>query len=356
DIDHVIIPEFRKSSKPDLALILDKIKTNSDLLFTLAPLDEVRKDLELEVEEVYWLNFLAFESDGNFFKTLTIIKDVSKFHFQNVLEAFHQTDINFEELNQIVDWQSVLTRYGDISKFNLYTIYGLIPIRKDKEKKNVALQLFKSILENRKIEKEQIFQFFSELILCHYYGRYNSYTNVNDYSQKGNRSRQEYFIWAVRDSVFKYLAFIHVLKKLNLIDMEQEEKTVSAHKSNNDFHENIQNFFVRMDYNNSQKAMFFLGRMLNAVTYLQKDKNKTVIDKINYNGMDRDDIIRLRVDLFEKAKQYGKTEKVKFKDSHIGQHFNFVQWNKNPHEAVFFTLTGHSFGLVKQQDTNSKNN
>ncbi|MDZ7691707.1 MAG: TM1802 family CRISPR-associated protein [Balneolaceae bacterium] len=79
-----------------------------------------------------------------------------------------------------------------------------------------------------------------------------------------------------------------------------------------------------------------------------------MIDKINYNGMDRDDIVRLRVDLFEKAKQYGKPDKVKFTDSHFGQHFNFEHWDMNPQEAVFFILTGYSFGIVKQQDSNSK--
>jgi len=192
-------------------------------------------------------------------------------------------------------------------------------------------------------------------MLCHYYGRYGSYTNVYDYSQNGNRNRQSYFTWAIRDSVFKYLAFIQVLKKLNLIDMEQQQETVPE-EGTNDFDQKIENFFRRMDFNEQQKAMFFLGRMLNAVAYLQQGKNKTVIDKINYNGMDRDDIVRLRVDLFEKAKQYGKPENVKFTDSHFGQHFNFEHWDMNPQEAVFFILTGYSFGIVNQQDSNPKNN
>lgn len=137
--------------------------------------------------------------------------------------------------------------------------------------------------------------------------------------------------------------------------MEQEQQAVPAEEVINDFEQKIESFFRRMDFNDRQKAMFFLGRMLNAVTYLQHDKNKTVIDKVNYNGMDRDDIVRLRVDLFEKAKQYGKPEKVVFSDSHFSQHFDFEHWNMNPQEAVFFILTGYSFGIVKQQDSNSKN-
>src|SRR5699024_6987465 len=130
------------------------------------------------------------------------------------------------------------------------------------------------------------------------------------------------------------------------------DQPIPTDKADISYSDRIEAFFNLMDFNDEQKAMFFLGRMLNAVAYLQKDKNKTVIDKVNYNGMDRDDIMRLRIDLFEKAKQYGKPEKVKFSDSHFGQYFNFSHWDMSPQEAVFFILTGYSFGIVKQQDAN----
>jgi CRISPR-associated protein Csh1 len=348
DVDHVIIPQFIHEENLDIGLMLNKLKAKSDLLFSFQALDELSKDIGIEADEIYWINFLAFESDGNYFKTLELIKDVSNFHFQDVIKTFNEIDWEFKKLSNIVNWEAAKKNYGKIGKFNLNTVYGLIPIRKDKEKKNIALQLFKTILEQRKIEREQLFQFFSELMLCHYYERYESYTNVRQYGK-------DYFGLAIRDNVFKYLAFIQVLKKLNLIDMEQERKTVPAKEGVNNFDQKIDAFFKRMDFNDRQKAMFFLGRMLNAVAYLQKEKKKTVIDKINYNGMDRDDIVRLRVDLFEKAKQYGKSEKVKFTDSHFGQYFNFERWIMNPQEAVFFILTGYSFGIVKQQNSNSKN-
>ena len=355
DVDHVIIPQFIHQEELDLDMMLDRLKTKTDMLFSFQALDDTTKNIELETDTVYWLNFMAFESDGNFFKTMEVIKDVSKFHFQNVLEAFKEIHWEFGRLENVVDWPSVMKTYGDDSRLNLYSVYRVIPVRKNKEKKNIALQLFKTILEQRRVEKDLLFDLFSELILCHYYGRYGSYTNIQDYSQKGARNRQQYFTWAIRDSVFKYLAFIQVLKQLNLIDMEQEHETVPAEEAVNNFEQKIEHFFKRMDFNHQQKAMFFLGRMLNAVAYLQQGKNKTVIDKVNYNGMDRDDIVRLRVDLFEKAKQYGKPEKVVFSDSHFGQHFNFEHWAMNPQEAVFFILTGFSFGIVKQEDSNSKN-
>ena len=340
-LDHVLLPLFLDSSKIDWEMALDKLKTDSDLLFSFNALSELTKNIESKIADTYWITFLAFESDGNFFKTINLIKDVSKFHFQHVIETFQQVDWQMREMKEVLDWDAASMDYGKIGQFNLNSVYGLIPIRKDKEKRNKALLLFKAILENRKIELQQILSYFTELVSCHQYQRYASYTNIKEY---GN----EYFGIAIRDSVFKYHAFIQVLTKLNLINMEQPTQPNSREDAGNDYEKSIADFFLKMQFTSPQKAMFFLGRMLNSVAYLQKDKSKTVIDKVNYHGMDKDDIVRLRKDLFEKAKQYGKPEKIIFNDSQFGSHFDFNNWNMSPEESVFFLLTGYSFGIIKK--------
>lgn len=347
NIPHLIIPEFSSWNKVDIDLALKKIADQGDLLFSSDIAEDLFKNYETFSEGVYWVNFIAVDSDGQSFKALNEIKDVSEPYLSKVIKVFKDVDLEFQDLSDVVNWQKVKEVYGKAGYFNFKTIYGLIPVGKE-NKRNSALNVFKAIMEQRTIEKEQLFQYFCELILCHYFERYEGYVNIRRYEK-------DYFGLAIRDSVFKYLAFIQVLKKLNLIDMEQQQEIVRE-EITNEFDQKIEDFFQRMDFNEQQKAMFFLGRMLNTVAYLQQGKNKTVIDKINYNGMDRDDIVRLRVDLFEKAKQYGKPEKVKFTDSHFGQHFNFEHWDMNPQEAVFFILTGYSFGIVNQQDSNSKNN
>jgi len=124
-----------------------------------------------------------------------------------------------------------------------------------------------------------------------------------------------------------------------------EETQVSPTETGNKYDEAIQGFFEKMQLNRPQQAMFYLGRMLNTVEFIQKGKKKTVIDKVNFNGMDRDDIQRLRLSLIEKAKQYSKVGKIIFTDSKFGDHFDYNQWNMNPQEAVFFLMTGYSFGI-----------
>lgn len=344
NLEHVILPQFQQNSHVDLEMALEGIHKKSDLLFNINRLDEFAKNVNLELDdEVFWVNFIAFESDGNFFKSTEIIKDVSNFHFSKLLKIFNDVNWEFREA-RFVDWDKVMTEYDYESKerlprnLNFNSIFKIIPLRKDKEKKNKALELFKTILENRKVNKETLHDYFVELILCHFYRRYGSYTNVQQYSQ-------EYFSFAVRDSVFKYHAFIQFLKKLHLIDMEDPNSNSAEEKSENKYEQAIQDFFSKMSLNTDQQAMFYLGRMLNTVEYIQKGKTKTVIQKVNFNGMDKENIQRLRISLIEKAKQYNAMGKVIFTDNEFGKHFNFNNWTLNPQEAVFFLLTGYSFGV-----------
>lgn len=336
NVDHVIIPQFQTNSKVDLEMTLNIIRIKSELLFGFYDLDYFVKNIDDEVDDIFWLNFLAYESDGNFFKSTELIKDVSIFHFQKVNKEFWKTHNEFLRVKGF-DWNTIITEYGVGKGFNLNSVYSLIPLRKEKEKKNKALSLFKSILENRKIEKETIFSYYCELILCHYYERYRSYTNIH-------KSSGDYLYFSIRNSTYKYLAFIEVLKKLNIIDMN-EDNNLTNEELGNKYDQAIHDFFVKMNFNQNQRAMFYLGRMLNAVEFIQKDKKKTVIQKVNFQGMDIDDIQRLRISLVDKAKQYNKMGKVVFTDRKFGELFDFNNWQMNPQEAVFFLLTGYSFGI-----------
>jgi CRISPR-associated protein Csh1 len=341
NIDHVIIPQFLESDDIDLELTLEQIKFKSDLLFSFKAFDHFVKDIEDEVPDIFWLNFVAYESDGNYFKSTETIKDVSSFHFQKIIQSFSDVHWQLKE-ESFLDWNNIMSEFGQEGRFfNFNSVYSLIPLRKEKEKKNKALDLFKSIFENRPVKKQTLFEYFCELMLCHYFERYNSYTNIP-------KSSKDYLKKSIRDSVFKYHAFIQVLKKLKLIDMNEETNLVPDEKVNK-YDQAIRDFFDKMQLNGHQQAMFYLGRMLNSVEFIQKGKKKTVIDKVNFNGMDRDDIQRLRISLIEKAKQYGKVGKIVFTDSKFGELFDFNSWKMDPQEAVFFLLTGYSFGITSKQ-------
>jgi CRISPR-associated protein Csh1 len=349
-IDHCIIPQFLSYSKVNIQDVLIRSFQHSELLFQTQVFTEFKNDIEdnIDSQEIFWINFFGFESDGNFFKTLNLIKDVSSLHLLKVIKIFRKIGQKMKILIGIVDWEAIMTEYIEKERkqveFNLQTMYYLIPQRKDKEKKNEALAIFKSILEQRKINPTQIYHHFCNLILCHYYKRYEAFKNIRKYGEDA-------FDFAIRDTLFKYLAFIQVLKHLNLlenmeINEENELDLVPLEESAPaDFTQKIELFFDQMKYSNAQKAMFYLGRMLSSVAYIQKEKKKTVLEKVNFNGMDKKDIQRLRLGLLEKAEQYKEIGKVIFNDSLFTKYFDYNNWNMSEQEAVFFLLSGYSFGI-----------
>ena len=119
-------------------------------------------------------------------------------------------------------------------------------------------------------------------------------------------------------------------------------------ESSTDFGDKVEEFFKRTGYSNSQKALFYLGRMLNTIAYQQTvkgHKSKPILNKLNFNGMDKKEIITLQYDLFEKARQYGIVDKIEFDNARFTEYFDYNNWSMKPEESLFFILSGYSFGL-----------
>ncbi len=351
-IDHCIIPAFLHSVEINFDQLIGKIKNNSDLLFNYKKeYESLESDFDFMGEGVFWVNFLGFESDGKSFKSTNEIKDISKTHFSNILHQLLQTEKDLSEINGM-QWNEVMT-YGkerNRYNFNLNTVYNLIPVRKGKKgllgKRNPALIFFKSILEQRKVTIQILFQHFVKLIQIHRFQKKDSY-QIRPIDRKN-------FDFAIRDSVFRYLAFIHFLIKLNLIDMESTTNSNKATFSKKEYKAAILNFFDKMNYDETQQGLFYLGRVLGSVAYAQfksGHKKKPILNTLNYNGMDLKAIKRLRASLMEKCLQYNKYDTLRKNE------FNFSLFNDlfNPEktlsaeENLFYLLSGYAFRLDNEK-------
>ncbi|TAE21054.1 MAG: hypothetical protein EAZ91_25680 [Cytophagales bacterium] len=357
-IDHCIIPQLLHKDQSDVETTLRTLSRKSDLLFQFNTYQEIAGDLDVETDNPYWITFLGFESDGNFFKTINVIKDVSRTHFEQLISAFGKLNNEWKTIPG-VNWASIMSMGKEQRplEFNLFTVYTLIPVRKDKEKKNEALNLFKQVLEKRPVERAKLFGYFKELILCHYYGRYGSYTNIRENTE---------FDFAIRNAVFQYLAFIDILKQFNLINsMDEshlnavEDITLDAPPEEQvlpEYQQKIEAYFTRMEYKPEHQALFYLGRVLNTVAqaqYKKEHKNKPVLKKLNYNGMDRDDIRRLYHDLWEKTQQYSLHRLTENTLSRFSMLFKHERWTMKPDEALFFILSGYAFFAGKTKASNN---
>ncbi|RMG75497.1 MAG: hypothetical protein D6722_01040 [Bacteroidetes bacterium] len=327
-LDHVIIPQVRghESDIVDFSE-LDSLKAKSDLLFRVPALNQMAEELEDAEPQLMWINFVGIESDGNYFKVNSLIKDVPSFHFQRLLKTTYQSHRLF------MPW------LGD-RRFNLNTVYGAIPIRKD-QKQNAALSLFAAILEQRQVSFRELMRHFVHLILCHRYGRYKAWANIYD------PQKEDYFDFLAKDAVFRYLAFIHTLRQLDQLKDHPFMHTEPT--SAQSFAESQEAFFAQLGYTEPQKALFHLGRALNRTAFAQGDKGnkKRVLEKVNYNGMDAKALLRLHNDLFEKAKQYDIVDKVSWDLAAFSRYFQPQGWDMNPQEALFFLLSGYTYRIKK---------
>lgn len=334
-ITHIVVPHFlhkdiQTFQLNELELYLDK---SSELLFGYESLDA---DIERSLPDVglFWINYIAFESDGNSFKVMNHIKDVNSNYLAQLTETFIKTGLEFQDY------------IGGKFPFNLRSVSNIIPVRDSgKSKINPALTLFKDILEQKPIQTEVLFTHFIELILCHWYGRYAAFKNIR---------KVDSIDYAIKDAVYKYSALIYTLKQLKLIYMEKEIPPSSEEqKSTTDFQRRVQTFFEKMNYSEEEKALFYLGRILSAVAYAQYKKgheSKPVLNKVNYNGMDADSILRLSLDLREKTRQYAIHDKTEWNFSEFTDRFNEKSWSLSKEQGVFYLMAGYSFGLTKSDN------
>ena len=334
-VSHIVVPNFlhkdlESFDLEQIKLFLDK---TGELLFHYQKLDT---DLDKNLPDVYlfWVNYIAFESDGNSFKVINHIKDINSAYLKKLIEVFGRTEFEFR--NYI----------GGQSLFNLQSIYRMIPIRDgQKSKVNPVLNLFNDILEQKPIRQDLIFDHFITLVLCHWYGRSRAYTNIGESNS---------FDFSIKDAVYKYSALIYALKQLNLIDMEKETAQQEVTDSpKTDFQKRVDHFFEKMDYSEYEKAMFYLGRVLSSVAYAQYKKgheSKPVLNKINFNGMDSQAVVRLSLDLSEKARQYTIHRETEWNFAHFREHFNDKDWPLTNEQNVFYLMAGYSFGLTKSDN------
>lgn len=329
--EHYIIPVFLDTENVDIKFELDHIQQMSEWVFLTKQLESTFESLGMESESsLYWINYIAYTSDGNSVKVINHIKDVSSVWFREIVRKDNEQS-------------TLISNYFNQKKSNLSTIYFAIPIRKDHEQKNDALKLLSQILEQRKVQRAKVFNHFTELILCHYYNRYRSYSNIT--------FKPESFDFAIRDSVIKYLFLINLLKSLKLTDMEENEKPFTESIESTD---KLQQFFRDMGYSPQQQALYWLGRIINKVgtaQYIKGHKQKPVLNKINYNGMDHSKIQRLYVDAFELSTQYKIVNEINYYSKMFSQAFpaDGKLWILSPQESVFYILSGFSLYFDNNQ-------
>ncbi len=332
---HVCIPRLPIGVDYDIK-DYTRLRSGTDLIFKVKYITDILSELDIQ-SDLYWLDFYGFESDGNFLKVTNHIRDVSGIHIQRLVKKFK-------------DSSKLLAGFLRGRFVNLGTMYYLIPIRKEL-KANQALELCKMVLEGRPVQESRLWQHFTDLVLCHWYGRYKAYANITE------PKRDDIIDLLLREAVFSYHAFRHALINLNLLIMEPNQMMENK-KNWTQIEAETQEFLNEMGYSNNQRAMFFLGKALKRVVNVQRQdkKNKTALDMVNFNGLDERTIRNMAAAIMEKGRQYDPKYKLASKlEYDLNRFFQFFpagenSWNMDGREALFFFLAGYTHYIPRSGD------
>jgi len=172
---------------------------------------------------------------------------------------------------------------------------------------------------------------------------------------------------AIHFTILKMCFFLKFLEYMKCI---KEGETMDVESLN--LNDEVKAFIKEMGYNKQMTAMFLLGTLIGSIGNKQysnrqgddkkedkpKDNMKPILNKINFNGIDKAKIIRLSVDVFNKLRQ----EKILKNNEVIYAEYKKLideeieKWKLNKQEALFYLLSGYSYQTAKTILNANKNN
>ncbi len=365
--------------------VIDKIDTNKiqslkkdvQSAFSMKNVIENAEDIVTTVRDIEEISLFSFNvvfyfTDGKSCSVFKTIEDISNIRFIYIKSIFEQVRERFGKL---------------LPNFKLGYIYGMIPVfvNKKNEQLNIArvLDLYSIILKDGLVEKNHIFDMACEALEKGLNEMWSSqirnYKNLNglerlsklDKNNDNNKSiGKEYFI---RNMTLYYLALFQVLQKLNILDKEVflvEEKNNDSILENNDLSDYIiekEEFLNKHGFNNSAKALFYLGSMMYEVGEAQRvqgHKDKPILSKMTYTGMDHKEVISFYGEIMEKLfNQYRKKIYMQKCQQLLHQFYKYAGSvdefkSLTEKENVFYIMSGYGFcvNMKKAKKINNDDN
>jgi len=281
------------------------------------------------------INYLFYRKSKSEFKVLRLIKDVSPSRLDKI------RNVEYDIISLIKE------RYNDQQNFkiDIRNIYYSMPIGKNDVMHSKYLDLLDAVFSNRKIGYPFLIDQFTEVarIIQFQKGGFNI---TSPKSMLGYKIIQLNFL----------LSFLNRLNLLRCGIMAE-----NAYKAT-DVSDEIASFWedIGIYQDDCKKAAFLLGNLIGKIgneQYRQGHESKPVLNKINFQGISTNNLIRLSNDVFEKLMQY-KILKFNERAFSIFKELidgNINNWKLSNQENVFYILSGYSFAtyqaMSKQRST-----
>ncbi|NLO90100.1 MAG: TIGR02556 family CRISPR-associated protein [Clostridia bacterium] len=332
-----VIPNLIYGQKLDAEKMGNLCKNLINTVNMARNIDEIKKFRE-QIERLQYFDDIVYLLDFAFVritqastKILRLIKDVkpSFFEFFEKATAEIKTKVDYH-------FQGRYKYYGGLN-----SIYYMTPV-KFKEGKNASyrdlLALYDAIFLGQEVDKRYI---ISNLV---------NGIGIVFYEQEGYniRTAKKNLHYFILDAMF-YLEFLEKMGCMKGGDKVDYSDLGLA--------DELKNFMEDMKYDETQAAMFLLGYLVGEVGNAQyrrsKENNsegtyKPVLNKINFNGIDKSKIMRLRSEIFNKLRQekiLQYNEKIYAACTKLMDR-NIKNWKLNKDENLFYLLSGYAYATT----------
>lgn len=341
---------------------LGKIKSDIDLAFSLNKAQDWLDGIDDSYKEdmkYYNVNFLFYRSDGTSVTVLETIEDIP------VIKFVHVSDI-IGEIRESLE--------GHIKNFTLGNIYSIVPVRTNTKGEQLdikkVISLYDAILSNQIIDRRTIFTYFTDAmdkgIKQLEKSKTDNYTNlnVNYYKKNYGDSAVDFFIKRI---TMGYLILLKTIEQLGLSPKTifegeggrgMEQISTGIDKIDNSI-KGIETFLEKQNFSREGRALFYLGTLINRVAFAQykkEHKTKPILKKIQFQGMNQKEILRLYYDVVEKLRQY---EALSLYVEILINRFHFYfediksDWGLDEHSNIFYIMAGYSY-MVGRKGTGTE--
>ncbi|MBA1336533.1 MAG: CRISPR-associated protein, Csd1 family [Firmicutes bacterium] len=339
DFNVYIIPHFvygQLLDKNELEQVKDRINFSFNTVKNIEDVknfrNEIVNNLDLKNEDSYFLlNFMFYKTSNLATKIQRLIKDINPSVFERIGKAIFYA---ISDMKQSVS--------DNLKVFlGLETVYYMIPTRVKKgqtaEFRDV-LNLYDAIFTSKRVNRQHIISNIVNGVKVIALGK-------EGYNLSQHEKGIEFYI--IRSNAFlRFLEHLGCLKEgsaMNVSELSIKDK--------------LKNYIGTMGYNEQQSAMFILGYLIGEIGNAQHkrlDGEKPILNKLNFNGIDKAKVKRLVNDVYNKLNQEKSNDK-KLRVYHETEYFelkklldaNFHSWKLNKSENLFYILSGYSFATVQ---------
>lgn len=328
---------------------LHRLKEIVDLAFSSRATEEWLSELDSEQDDAldganFLVHFVLYRTDGNSVTILEAFEDVPVLHIRKVIETMAAHVFHLQP---------------HLRRMMLDDIYRLIPVYTNKKGEQLdihrVLTVYKSLLCQYRIDSHVLFQFATEALDkgLNQLAKEQS-TQYPNMGLNWFREKTDFYISHI---IMKYICLIQTFQTLGLLDREpfdliKEGVHLVTEANKRDLIADAEQFLENNGFKPEQKSLFYLGALVNKIglaQYHKDHKTKPILNKIQYQGMNRNEILRLYLDVWEKVTQYARGEKPGWMldCERLAERFNFYvgkmeEWSSEQ-QNVFFIMSGYSF-------------